>query len=115
VQLCGTDKGGKQGANWAEKVVNVEFALAHKSEGLNMKMSSTLNEDFNNESWGIRDFFLFAGLCHKHCSSCTGPGPSDCTSCGRDHILDNGMCREGGNWYIIGKFFMNDETDFANL
>jgi hypothetical protein len=74
VQLCGADTGGNQGANWAEKVVNVEFVVPHKGEVVNLKLTSTLDEGLDNESWGVRDFFLFAGKCYNFCRSSSGPG-----------------------------------------
>lgn len=96
VELCGTDVGGNQGANWAEKIVNIELNVVHRAPAVRVHMTSTLNEAWENESWGIRDFQLFVGRCHGNCRSCTGPGASDCTSCVSSFVLDNGKCREGG-------------------
>lgn len=64
VELCGTDTGANQGANgWPEKVVNVEFMVNHRNAAVKLDLTSTLNEGLDNESWGIRDFFLFAARC----------------------------------------------------
>lgn len=45
--------------DWAEKVVNVEVEIPHRQPAATISMTSTLDEDFDNESWGIRDFYLF--------------------------------------------------------
>jgi hypothetical protein len=42
---------------------------------MNIKIASNLDEDANNESWGVRDFFLFYSSCASACSECSGPTP----------------------------------------
>ena len=44
-----------------------------------MVVTTNLNEAANNESWGIRDFYLFYAACSSNCGKCTGPLPKDCT------------------------------------
>ena len=77
-------------------------------------MTSTLDDGLDEESWGIRDFFLFIGKCAKHCSACKGPGVQECTKCEKSHKLENGKCKEDINWYIIEKNFFGEEK-FKNL
>ena len=72
-------------------------------------MTSTLDEDFDNESWGIRDYFLFVGKCSKYCTSCKGPGVQECTSCEETHQLLDGQCKDGVEWFVETKDFFGNE------
>lgn len=47
--------------------IGVEAEGGHSDDELDIKISSTLNEDAANESWGVRDFFLFYTSCAKAC------------------------------------------------
>ena len=60
--------------------IGVEAEGGHSDEELNIQISSTLNEDAKNESWGVRDFFLFYTSCAKACAECSGPTEKDCLS-----------------------------------
>ncbi|CAD8105868.1 unnamed protein product [Paramecium primaurelia] len=115
VDLCGVDTGAKQGEGWAEKIVNIEINVPHKFPEVKVLMKSTLDEPPENESWGVRDFQLFAAQCFKGCTGCTGPAKSDCTSCGQGFDLVNGECKEGIKWMTLNRFFFNDEQDFQGL
>jgi hypothetical protein len=53
--LCGDTKWGQNGK---ENLVTVELTFAHSDSNLKIDMFTTLNEAANNESWGIRDFYL---------------------------------------------------------
>lgn len=64
-------------------------------------MTSTLDEDPLNESWGVRDFQLFLGKCYRGCTACTGGSKADCTTCGLGFELSNGECKEAGKLIII--------------
>lgn len=44
-------------------------------------MTTTLDETPDNESWGVRDFYIYYGACPAGCSGCTGPSKADCTGC----------------------------------
>jgi hypothetical protein len=77
-------------------------------------MTSTLDEDPLNESWGVRDFQLFLGKCYRGCTACTGGSKADCTTCGLGFELSNGECKEAVPWKIAGKFFFT-EDDFTGL
>jgi len=67
--------------------VGVEAEGTHSSEELNIKITSTLNEDANNESWGVRDFFIYYSACAKSCHECTGPKESDCSKCQENYAV----------------------------
>lgn len=72
-------------------------------------MTSTLDEGLDNESWGIKDFFLFIGKCHNHCTACNGPAANQCTACESTHQLDDGKCKESVQWAIAAKDFTEKE------
>jgi hypothetical protein len=76
-------------------------------------MTSTLDESFDNESWGLRDFFLFVGRCNKHCTACKGPGIAECTACEETHMLVDGQCKDGVEWFVETKDFF--DNDLKNL
>lgn len=43
--------------------IAVEAEGGHSDDEMNIKIASNLDEDANNESWGVRDFFLFYSSC----------------------------------------------------
>ena len=50
-------------------------------------MTSDLNSDMDDESWGIRDFYVFIAKCDESCTKCNGPYNTDCTICGIEEYL----------------------------
>lgn len=61
--------------------IAVDAEGGHSDDELDIKISATINEDANNESWGIRDFFIYYTACAKSCNECSGPKLTDCTKC----------------------------------
>lgn len=51
-------------------------------------MTSTLNEASSNESWGIRDFYLYVYTCPAGCKICN---PQNLKSCGAWALFDSEM------------------------
>lgn len=82
--ICG------QASDWRELLVRVEVEVAHTKSDVLIEFTSTLNEAPENESWGIRDFFLYSAQCAKDCAECTGPKPADCSKCANNWALQNG-------------------------
>jgi hypothetical protein len=54
VELCGGSNDG-----YPEKVVNVNQEVPHTFNAVNLKLTSTLDEGADNESWGVRQFYLY--------------------------------------------------------
>ena len=64
--------------SWNEWFFRVEVDAAHDRDTANIEITGTIDEAANNESWGVRDFFLYVAKCAKFCNRCNGPSPSDC-------------------------------------
>jgi len=80
--------------------------VAHTRDIAEVRITSNLNEAADNESWGIRDFFLFtAGCSATNCTTCTGPGDNDCTKCAENYALSNGKCNLLANFILLNKAF----------
>lgn len=75
-KLCGHPEFG-----WKGLAINVDAEVAHTRPIATVTISSTLDEAPDNESWGVRDFFMYIAKCSKSCQQCTGPNDSDCTKC----------------------------------
>jgi len=52
-QLCG------QGSDWNEEVVNLKLEAEHTGLSVTIEFTTNLNENAQDESWGVRDFALF--------------------------------------------------------
>lgn len=65
---------------WKSIFVGVDAEVAHTKGNVNIVISSDLDEAPDNESFGVRDFFLYIARCAKACDICLGPNESDCTS-----------------------------------
>lgn len=82
VPLC-----GHVTADWRELFVRVEVDVAHSKPDALVEITSNLNEAADNESWGVRDFFVYFASCAKDCGECTGPAPADCKKCLNNYFL----------------------------
>jgi hypothetical protein len=58
-------------------VQSVETEVQHTGPAL-VRITSNLNEAADNESWGVRDFFIYVAKCADNCAACSGPQASDC-------------------------------------
>lgn len=47
---------GSQNNDWNEKKQYVEIILGHTADSFKFDITSNLDEDADNESWGFRDF-----------------------------------------------------------
>ncbi|EGR30342.1 hypothetical protein IMG5_134320, partial [Ichthyophthirius multifiliis] len=48
--------------SWSDKFVVVKMNIQHNSQQFKLEMSSTLNQDANDESWGIRNLIIVANF-----------------------------------------------------
>lgn len=66
--------------DWRDFFTRIEVEAAHTGSKVDLKFLTTLDEAPNNESFGVRDFYLFIAKCSDNCDECTGPKPADCSS-----------------------------------
>jgi len=81
-KLCGHGE-----YSWKALFVGVDAEVAHNKGVVNLAISSDLDETPDNESFGVRDFFLYFAKCAKSCAQCSGPLDADCTKCNDNWIL----------------------------
>lgn len=60
VSVCGAANKG-----WNEEVEDVQISLDHTAPNAVVKITTTLNQAANDESWGIRDFEIFTDSQNK--------------------------------------------------
>ena len=60
----------------------------HISSTMTIKFSSSLDEDPENESYGIKSIQIILFPCDSTCNTCTGPSANDCTSCSGTRFLN---------------------------
>jgi hypothetical protein len=97
--LCG------QGHNkWNEKKYEVEILVPHNSPNVNIVLTSTLDEEAPNESWGFREFTLSYMACPGECAVCNDDDADKCfmwekmeMSWAREHVNLEGWTLDGGN------------------
>ncbi|CAD8114389.1 unnamed protein product [Paramecium sonneborni] len=63
--------------------VRIEQDLIHSNNQVEIKFTTTLDESFDGESFGLRDFVIFYGSCTDNCDQCTGPTGSECQMCSK--------------------------------
>ena len=44
---------------FGEKIQNVEIILKHNKPDINIELTSSLRLETTEQSWGVRDFFMF--------------------------------------------------------
>ncbi|CAD8118939.1 unnamed protein product [Paramecium sonneborni] len=111
IDLCGAKQ---TNSGYGEKIVSIEIIQKHSSPTLIISFSSSLKNDPDEQSWGIRDFFLFAAQCTKFCDECVGTAENECTKCSDTHTLQDGKCINKNEWYILSKEFFTDD-EFKKL
>lgn len=105
-QLCG------QQGDWREIFVRVEADLAHVGATALVEWSTTLDENKDNESFGLRDFHIFAAKCASFCAKCTGPSASQCQECAAGYSIQGGQCVSTANFVLLEQsFFEKTFTD----
>lgn len=67
----------------------IEFDFEHTGEQAKVEITTTLDEAANNESFGVRDLYVFYAACSDNCAECTGPKDADCKSINN---YQNRMC-----------------------
>lgn len=72
-------------------------------------MTTTLDEDMANESWGVRQFYLWVAKCADNCEECTGAQPNECTVCTAPYQMKDGSCQLVGDWQVLHKGFSTNE------
>ncbi|CAD8096037.1 unnamed protein product [Paramecium sonneborni] len=77
----------------------------HTGDQIQITFTTTLDQNSNDESFGLRDLQLFYAPCSEDCKECSGPQFRDCTRCLYNYILQDQNCQKLQNFYIL-------ETDF---
>ncbi|CAK61100.1 unnamed protein product (macronuclear) [Paramecium tetraurelia] len=106
IDLCGAQQ---TNPGYGEKIVSIEIIQKHSSPSLTIQFTTSLKNDPDEQSWGVRDFFLFAAQCTKFCDECIGTAENECTKCQPTHTLLDGKCVNKNEWYILSKEFFTPE------
>lgn len=72
-QMCGTDNN-----IFLEHKQFVSITIPHNSPSITLIMTSSLNQDAADESWGIRDFSITMKSCPDGCVVCNNNNQNEC-------------------------------------
>ncbi|EAR98908.3 zinc finger lsd1 subclass family protein (macronuclear) [Tetrahymena thermophila SB210] len=61
--LCGSN-------SWKDNFYSYSKSIQHNSQSLEIKLNATFDEDYFNESFGIRELFVIVDYCPPGCASC---------------------------------------------
>jgi hypothetical protein len=103
---CGTTDGGLIAfyISHNERMFPLSFSIIpHTSNSLEIKFISSFDEDLSNESWGIREIYIYLNMCDTTCLSCSGPLATDCLTCQINFFQINKLC-------ICRDYFYQKET-----
>lgn len=50
----------------------------HTKSDMLVEFKTTLNQGAQDESWGVRDFYLHVAYCSENCKECVGPKEAEC-------------------------------------
>ncbi|KAM3137913.1 hypothetical protein pb186bvf_009994 [Paramecium bursaria] len=106
--LCG------QINDWRELLTQIEINAVHTADKALFHITTNLDEAANNESWGIRDFYVFIAKCADNCAQCTGPKGSDCKKCAQDFVNQGGECRPLPNFVLLEQSFLDAKFNGIN-
>ena len=84
-----------------DRIINLSYTIgSHTSNSVEIKFISNLDEVTTNESWGIREIYIYLKMCDTSCLSCSGGSSSECTSCHINAYLSNGVCTCANYYYL---------------
>jgi hypothetical protein len=79
--MCGTVH-----QHYVENVERIDSTVKHSAGGTTITMTSSLDENSANESWGIREFYLYVYVCPQGCTICD---PDNLKACGAWKLFDD--------------------------
>ncbi|KAL4494181.1 hypothetical protein ABPG73_018700 [Tetrahymena malaccensis] len=97
--LCGSN-------SWKENSYSYFKSIQHNTQSLEIKLNATFDEDYFNESVGIRDLFVIVDYCPPGCASCDSnqcftcfdgyqkQGTKCVNSCADDEYASNKVCNK---------------------
>ncbi|CAD8071148.1 unnamed protein product [Paramecium sonneborni] len=91
-----------------------EVDIVHTGDQVKIEFTTTLDEDVNNESFGLRDFNIYYAACSKNCAECTGPKDSDCKKCANNWALVEGKCQALPSFFVLEQSFLEDKFTGIN-
>jgi hypothetical protein len=72
----------------------------HTTGSVEIKFISNFDEDLTNESWGVREIFVYLSMCDTSCSSCSGPSSNQCSACQVNAQFSGGTCTCRTYYYL---------------
>lgn len=55
---------------WKDTIEQIDATFPHNNPNMQILMTTTLNQAAADESWGIRDFYVFVEKCPAGCTIC---------------------------------------------
>lgn len=86
---CFTFNGGNLcGGSWGEEAFSLNSGyIAHTSSSIYFSFRSTIDQDPWDESWGLRNFYLYYRVCDNSCQTCNGVASNNCLTCWPDKYV----------------------------
>ena len=87
-----------------DKMISLSYSInPHTSSSVQIKFISNFNEPLTNESWGIREIYIYLKMCDTTCLSCSGGSSFECQSCPKYATL-----RLSGECVFSTYYFLKD-------
>ncbi|CAK64683.1 unnamed protein product (macronuclear) [Paramecium tetraurelia] len=99
---------------WKSMFARTEVDIDHTGEQAKIEFTSTLDEAPNNESFGLRDLYIYLAACSDNCAECTGPKDTDCKKCSNNWALVGGKCQALPNFILLEQSFLEDKFTGVN-
>ncbi|CAD8107342.1 unnamed protein product [Paramecium primaurelia] len=92
----------------------IDTIIDHTGNNMLINFTSTLDQGSDDESFGLRDLFIYYLPCADRCNECHGPTISDCIKCSDNLFYDSGQCLNISNFEILSQNFNTTKFDDLN-
>ena len=76
------------GVGWNDGILVLTVGpFDHTSSSITLIFYTTLDEGWDNESWGLKNIVITVWPCDAACVTCSGGGSNQCTSCNTGNFL----------------------------
>lgn len=87
--LCGLNISER---HWFTAVRVFDFNINHTASDVALKLTTNLDGNFTDESWGMNDLLVNYYICDPSCDTCIGPSNMDCLRCMPTYTMIENKC-----------------------
>jgi hypothetical protein len=103
--ICGQSESWMDGIPYNERMFDLSYIItSHSSDSVEIKFLSNFDESLTNESWGIKEIYIYLKMCDTLCLTCFGSLSSECSTCHTNARISDGSC------YCRNYYYLKEET-----